>query len=300
MNKGVLYAVGAYLLWGVLPLYWKALQVVPATHILAHRTIWSAVFLLILVLARKELPRIKQILKKPRLMLILFGAACLLSVNWLIYIWGVNAGFIVETSLGYYINPLLSIVLGMIFLRERLRPWQWLPVGLATIAVIYLTVSYGALPWIALGLALTFGLYGLVKKTVPIDALHSLTLETGMMFIPALIFILIMQSQGRGALGSAGALIDILLVFTGLVTALPLLLFGMGARLIPLSTIGILQYIAPTIQFLIGVLIYQEDFDQAKLIGFGMIWIALIIFSVEGFLEGRKRSVQANEGKLGA
>jgi len=170
MNKGVLYAVGAYLLWGILPIYWKALQVVPAAQILAHRMVWSVLFLFSLILFRKEISSLKQILKNPKLVLILFGSACLLTVNWLIYIWGVNAGFIVETSLGYYINPLLNVVLGMVFLRERLRPWQWLPVGLATLAVIYLTVSLGTLPWIALGLAFTFGLYGLMKKTVPMDA----------------------------------------------------------------------------------------------------------------------------------
>jgi chloramphenicol-sensitive protein RarD len=289
MNKGILYAVSAYLFWGILPIYWKFLKAVPAAQILAHRMVWSLVFMLFLIAYRKKLSRLKEILTNRRLLLALVVAACLLSVNWLTYIWGVNAGYIVETSLGYFINPLVNVLLGVLFLRERLRPWQWLPVGLAAVGVLYLTFMYGALPWIALVLAFTFAFYGLVKKTAAMEAQYSLTLETGIMFVPAFVYLIWLQIQGTGYLFTAGFTTTFLLIFTGVVTALPLLLFGLGARLIHLSTIGILQYIAPTMQFLIGVLIYKETFPQERLIGFSIVWLALIIFTLEGFWSRRKR-----------
>ena len=289
MNKGTLYATGAYLLWGVLPIYWKTIHSVPAPQILANRIVWSFLFLAGIITLRKEWPILKQVTANRRTLVIYFVASCLLSVNWLTYIWGVNAGFIVETSLGYFINPLVSVLLGMIFLRERLRPLQWAPVIIATLGVIYLTVSYGTLPWIALVLAFTFGVYGLAKKTAPLGSLHGLTLETSFLAPLSLIFLLVMEGQGTGALGHSGLLGNALLVLTGVVTAFPLLLFGSAARQIPLTTIGILQYIAPTCQFLIGVLMYHEAFTHDRLIGFGMIWVALAIFWLEGYMAYRKQ-----------
>jgi len=181
MNRGVLYALGAYFIWGVLPVYWKALIEVPATQILAQRVIWSVFFLGLLILLRRELGKLRSALAVPGRISVVFLAACLLGINWLTYIWGVNAGFIVETSLGYFINPLVSVLLGVIFLHERLRTWQWIPVGLATFGVVFITFSYGRLPWISLVLAFSFGFYGLVKKTSPLESRYGLTLETGMM-----------------------------------------------------------------------------------------------------------------------
>jgi chloramphenicol-sensitive protein RarD len=208
-------------------------------------------------------------------------------VNWLVYVWGVNAGFIVETSLGYFINPLISVLLGVLFLRERLRITQWIPVGLAAVGVIYLTVTYGRLPWIALSLAFSFGIYGLVKKLAPLGSLYGLTLETALVFPISLIYLGFVETTGAGAFLHQGLLTDILLIGTGVVTSIPLLMFASAARQIPLTMIGILQYIAPTLQFLIGVYLYHEPFDQSRLVGFSLVWLALIIFWAENYFASR-------------
>jgi chloramphenicol-sensitive protein RarD len=215
-------------------------------------------------------------------------AALLIGINWLAYVWAVNAGYIVETSLGYYINPLLSVLLGVIFLRERLRPTQWLPVALATLGVSYLTWVYGRPPWIALVLAFTFGLYGLVKKLAPLGSLNGLTLETGILFVPALVFLAAQGLSGEGAFLGGSPKTDVLLVGAGIVTAVPLFLFASAAKMIPLIMIGLMQFIAPSIQFLIGVFIYNEPFSHDQLIGFSMVWLALIVFWIEGYVANRK------------
>lgn len=290
MNRGVLNAIGAYVIWGFLPIYWKALQQVPALQILNHRVVWSLVFLAILISARKNWSPLRQAIRQPKIVLVYGLAACLLAVNWLTYIWGVNAGFIVETSLGYFINPLVNVLLGVLFLREKIRPLQWVPIGMATAGVLYLTFSYGSLPWIALVLAFTFALYGLLKKTAPLGSLHSLTLETGILFVPSLLYLVYVALQGSGIFIEYNTLTNLLLVFTGVVTAVPLLLFGAAARSINLSLLGLLQYIAPTCQFLIGVLIYNEPFTQARLIGFSIIWAALFLYWLESFLAHRRAS----------
>lgn len=290
MNRGVLNAIGAYVIWGFLPIYWKALQQVPALQILNHRVVWSLVFLAILISARRNWAPLRQAIRQPKIVLVYALAACLLAVNWLTYIWGVNAGFIVETSLGYFINPLVNVLLGVVFLREKIRPLQWVPIGMAAAGVLYLTFSYGSLPWIALVLAFTFALYGLLKKTAPLGSLHSLTLETGILFVPSLLYLLYVGLQGSGVFIEYDSLTNFLLIFTGVVTAIPLLLFGAAARSINLSLLGLLQYIAPTCQFLIGVLIYNEPFTQARLIGFSIIWAALFLYWLESFLAHRQAS----------
>lgn len=294
MNKGVLAGVGAYLIWGFFPIYLKALQAVPALQIMLHRVVWAFVFVMLIVLLRRSWSRISEALRKPRVILIYTLTAILLATNWLVYIYGINSGQVVETSLGYFINPLLSVALGVIFLREHLRPMQWLPVGLAGMGVLYLTLQYGALPWIALALAFSFGMYGLIKKIAPLGSVDSLFVETGIIFLPALMYLLFSESQGAGAFAHQGWQITILLMFSGVVTALPLLLFGRAARAIPLSLLGILQYLAPTVQFLLGIFLYQESFSTTRLIGFAMIWTALLIFSIEGYLNRRKRIALAS------
>ncbi|MFL7869545.1 MAG: EamA family transporter RarD [Anaerolineales bacterium] len=288
MNKGIWYALGAYVLWGLFPIYWKWLHDVPALQVIGHRIGWSFILLMIVILATKQWKRLRATLTW-RVLGIYLVAGLLLSVNWLVYVWGVNAGHIVETSLGYFINPLFSVLLGMIFLKERLRPLQWLPVGLAALGVIYLTWAYGSLPWIALSLTFSFGFYGLVKKLSPLGSLYGLTLETGLVFLPALGYLIFAETTGQGAFGHSGFVSDFLLVCSGVVTAVPLLMFASAARRIPLTMIGIMQYIAPTLQFLLGVLLYKEPFTTTRLIGFSMVWTALIIFWVEGFLAHRAR-----------
>jgi len=287
MSKGVLYGIGAYVLWGFFPIYWKFLHVVPALQVIGHRIGWSFAVLLIYILATKQWRDFRSAAFNARTVAIYAVAGVLLSINWLIYVWGVNAGFIVETSLGYFINPLLSVLMGVIFLRERLRPMQWVPVAIAAIGVIYLTAVYGRPPWIALSLALSFGLYGLVKKLAPLGSLYGLTLETGIVFPAALIYLIFLQVAGGGAFLHSGTRVDLFLMGAGIVTTIPLLMFASAAKQIPLTMVGILQYIAPTLQFMIGVFIYKEPFDHAHLIGFGLVWVALVIFWVENFISNR-------------
>jgi chloramphenicol-sensitive protein RarD len=286
MNKGILYALGAYIMWGLFPIYWKWLQAVPALQVIGHRIVWSFVLLVVVIIGTRQWKKFRATLTL-RILGIYFVAGLLLSVNWLIYVWGVNSGHIVETSLGYFINPLLSVLLGMIFLGERLRPAQWFAIGLAAFGVIYLTWTHGSLPWIALSLAFTFGFYGLVKKVAPLGSLYGLTLETGLMFLPALGYLIFAESTGQAAFGHIGNVSILLLVGAGVVTTIPLLMFASAARRIPLTMIGVMQYIAPTLQFLLGVLIYKEQFATSKLIGFGMVWIALIVFWTEGLAAHR-------------
>ena len=290
MNKGTWYALAAYVLWGMLPVYWKLLQHIPAPELLGHRIVWSFVCLALVLWLGQGWSRIHSALRNLKTLVWYIAAAALIAVNWLTYIWSVNAGFIVETSLGYFINPLLSVAMGVVFLRERLRRWQWIAIGLAGAGVLYLTFVHGSLPWIALTLAVTFSCYGLVKKIAPLGSLDGLTLETGILFVPALAWLLFEESTGSGAFPHAGALTVILLIGAGPVTSVPLLLFALAAQRIPLSVVGILQYIAPTMQFLLGVLVYHEPFTTTRLIGFGIVWVALIIYTAEGITVYRARN----------
>lgn len=292
MTKGMWYAVGAYVFWGLFPIYWKWLHAIPALQLISHRIVWSCLILCGVIFLARQWPAFRTALT-PRVLLIYSVAAVLIGVNWLTYVWAVNAGFIVETSLGYFINPLISVLLGVVFLRERLRFWQWVPIGLAGAGVLYLTWVYGSLPWIALTLAFSFGLYGLVKKTAPLGAVHGLTLETGLLFVPALGVLIYAEAIGQGGFAHSGLVTDLLLIGAGLVTTGPLLLFAAAARRIPLSLVGLFQYIAPTLQFLLGVLVYGEPFTWAKFIGFGIVWVALLIFAVEGILARRAQAVVA-------
>ena len=287
MNKGIWNGLAAYVMWGFFPIYWKLLEDVPALQVIGHRVGWSFILLIAVILLTKQWKEFRGAALDPKVIGIYAIAGVLLSVNWLIYVWGVNSGFIVETSLGYFINPLISVLLGVLFLHERLRSMQWIPVGLAAVGVIYLTLTYGRLPWIALSLAISFGVYGLVKKLAPLGSLYGLTLETALVFPIAIFYLLFVQMTGTGVFLHHGAPTDILLVGTGIVTSIPLLMFASAARQIPLTMIGVLQYIAPTLQFLIGIFLYHEPFDQSRLIGFSLVWLALIIFWVENYLANR-------------
>lgn len=287
MNKGIWNGLSAYIMWGFFPIYWKLLHDVPALQVIGHRIAWSFILLTVVILVTRQWQNFQSAALDPKTIAIYFIAAILLSINWLVYVWGVNAGFIVETSLGYFINPLISVLLGVVFLRERLRTMQWIPIVLAAAGVTYLTVTYGRLPWIALSLAVSFGIYGLVKKLAPLGSLYGLTLETALVFPIALIYLAFVGFTGTGSFLHKGALTDILLIGTGVVTSIPLLMFASAARQIPLTMIGVLQYVAPTLQFLIGVFLYHEPFDQSRLIGFSLVWLALIIFWVENYLANR-------------
>jgi len=287
MNKGILKGIGAYVLWGVFPIYWKLLHQVPAVQVIGNRIVWSFLLLAAVLLFSHQWTAFRTAASEPKVIGIYSIAGVLLTINWLVYVWGVNSGFIIETSLGYFINPLLSVFLGVLFLHERLRSRQWIAIGIAAFGVAYLTYVYGHLPWIALTLALTFGFYGLVKKLAPLGALHGLALETGIVFPFALVYLLIVGLRGKGAFLQDGTMTTLLLICAGPVTTIPLLMFASAAREIPLTIIGLLQYIAPTLQFMIGVFIFKEPFNLSLLIGFSIIWLALIVFWVENFLSHR-------------
>lgn len=291
MNKGIWYGIWAYIMWGFFPIYWKLLHHVPALELLSHRIAWSFFFLVIAILISKQWNEFRSLINKQTLKIYLI-ASLLIGVNWLLYVWAVNANHIVETSLGYFINPLLSVLLGVVILREKLRKTQWIPIVIATIGVIYLTYNFGRLPWIALSLAFSFGFYGLVKKLAPLSSVFGLTLETGILFIPALVYLGIHEANGTASFLHTGITADLLMIGAGIVTTIPLLMFASAAKEIPLTMIGILQYLAPTIQFLIGVFIYKESFDMARLIGFCIIWLALIIFWTENYFANRQQVSQ--------
>jgi chloramphenicol-sensitive protein RarD len=283
MNKGTISVFLSYLMWGVFPLYFNLLDKVPALQTMSHRVVWSFIFVFFVVAIRKEItPFIKSITKK--LFLVYLGSGILIALNWLTYVYAVSHGYVLESSLGYFINPLVSVVLGVVFLHEKLRPAQWIPVSLAAAGVLYLTISFGKLPWISLALAFTFGFYGLVKKLSPLNSLHGITLETGAIFVPCLAYLIYVESNGTAVFGHVYPLTTVLLALTGIVTAIPLLLFGSGAKTVPLTTIGLLQYINPTLQFATGVFLFGEPFSHTQLIGFVIIWAALIFFTVENIV----------------
>jgi chloramphenicol-sensitive protein RarD len=289
MKKGIWFTLGAYLLWGIFPIYWKWLHGVPALQLLGHRIVWSFLLLGSILLVTRQVRNLWGAAFQPGILRTYLLAAVLIGINWLTYIWAINAGFLIESSLGYFINPLFSVLLGVVFLRERLRPWQWLPLLIAAAGVIYLTTAYGRLPWIALTLAISFGLYGLVKKQAPLGPLQGLTLETGLLFLPAVGYLVFVGLTGSGAFLGAGLRPSLLMVAAGAVTTLPLLLFASGVTRIPLTMVGFLQYINPCMQFLLGVLLYREHFDSSRLVGFGLVWLALVLFSMEGFLFQRRQ-----------
>ncbi|MDF2570202.1 MAG: rarD [Sporomusa sp.] len=281
---GVLFAAGAYLLWGVLPIYWKQLAHVPAYEILAHRVVWSCLFMFCILLATRGLRQFFcEMLDISRNRKKLFGlviASLLISINWLIYIWAVNENRVVETSLGYYINPLVSVLLGIVVLKERLSLWQSVSFVLAAIGVITMTVSFGTIPWVSLSLAISFAFYGMCKKILGIGAVTATTLETLIVSPVAMAYLLYLAGQGGGAFSLNSLPTAGLLMGAGAVTATPLLLFASGANRLPLSLMGFIQYVSPTIALAIGVLLYGEPFTAVHLISFSLIWLALGIFSL--------------------
>jgi chloramphenicol-sensitive protein RarD len=291
MNRGIALGVAAYVLWGVLPVFWKAIESVDSFEILAHRIVWSVVFLAVVIALRRSWDQVRRL--SVSTIARLLGAGSLLALNWATYIWAVNNGHIVESSLGYFINPLLNVLLGVLILRERLEPTQWIAVAIAATGVTYMTISVGSLPWIALVLATSFAVYALLKKKMRgVGPIESLAVEVTLVLLPALIFLTFLGLGGQGAFGADGARITILLVLTGVATALPLLLFGAAAGLIQLTTIGLLQYIAPSLQFLIGVFVYGEVVGRDRLIGFVLVWLALALYTGHSLARMRRGEPQ--------
>ena len=292
---GVGAGLGAYVLWGVFPLYFPLLEPAGGLEIVAHRVVWSLVFVALLLTVLRGWSQVRAIVVDRRALLVLAVAALLIAVNWLVYVYAVNSGHVVEASLGYFINPLVSVVLGVAVFRERLRRLQWVAVGIAVLAVVVLTVDYGRPPWIALTLALSFGLYGLMKKVVRVDAAPGLFVETAAVFVPALVVLGVLQASGGAAFGHASVGNSFLLASTGLATAVPLLLFAAAASRVPLSTIGLLQYVTPLMQLSIGVFVYDEPMPPARLAGFAIVWLALAVFTVDTLRQARSSRRTAAE-----
>jgi chloramphenicol-sensitive protein RarD len=289
-KSGIGYAIIAYVAWGLLPLYWKCLQQIAAFEILAHRIFWSFIFVVILLLLSRRWGEFKAALYSRKTVVSGLLSSLLISGNWFIYIWAVNNGHVIEASLGYYINPLFSVALGVLVLREKLTSWQTAALVLAGIGVAILTVQYGTFPWIAVSLAVTFGVYGLAKKKAQTEALVGLALETVFMAPLALVYLVMLEAKDAGAFGSASVLEHVLLMGTGVATALPLLWFAKGARAVPLSTMGFIQYVSPTITLLIGVFVFGEAFMPAHMLSFAFIWGALLLYSLSYTSIGRKFS----------
>ena len=285
-NKGLLFGISAYIIWGLLPLYWKLVEEAGAYEILAHRGIWSLLICISLLALRKQLKSAYVMVRSSRTLSLLFLASGLLTINWGVYIWSVTVNRVVEAALGYYITPLINVTFGVLLLREKLRPAQWIAVALAAAGVVILTLGYGSLPWIALVLAISWGSYSLIKKSLNLGALETLSLETLFAFLPNLVFLFIIQGNGSAEFGSTWT-ISLLLFGAGAATVVPLLLFNGSTTRLPLSTVGLLQYITPTIMFFIGIFINNEDISKTKVIGFAFIWLALAVLSRDLYRSSR-------------
>lgn len=286
-RRGLAAAISAYVLWGVFPLYWILLKAVPSLQIIAHRVVWCGVFVVGWLALSQGFGWLRSVLARPRIAALLALSSLLISSNWGIYIWAVTHGHVVDASLGYFINPLVSVLLAVVVLRERLNAAQWTAVAIAALGVLWLAFVHGEPPWIALALAFSFAFYGLIRKLVAVDAVPGLAIESLFLLLPALAWLAWAGSQGVGAFGHQGWASDALLVFGGALTALPLIGFAYGARRIPYSLVGILQYISPSLQLLCGVLLLDESFSRDQLLGFSCIWLALVVYALDGWRRSR-------------
>ncbi|SDO34399.1 EamA family transporter RarD [Actinacidiphila guanduensis] len=287
-RAGLGYGFVAYGLWGLFPLYWPLLEPAGAMEILAHRMVWSLGVALVALLTVRRWARLAELVRQPRRMVLVAGAATAVTVNWGVYIWAVNSGHVVESALGYFVNPLVTIALGVLVLHERLRPVQWAAVGIGCLSVLVLTLGYGRLPWIALTLAFSFGGYGLIKKKVGLGGLEALGAEASVQFLPALVFLVVIGARGKETFTHHGPGHAALLAACGLVTAVPLIFFGMAANRLPLSTIGLMQYLTPVSQFLIGVLHFHESMPADRWAGFFLVWAALAVLTWDALRTARK------------
>jgi chloramphenicol-sensitive protein RarD len=288
-GKGLAATAAAFAIWGLLPLYLHPLHQVSSVQVIAHRILWSCVLVLGWMAARGELAGLRATLANRGIVRRLALSAALLTLNWLVYVWAVMNGHVIESSLGYFINPLVNVLLGVVVLSERLTPLRWIAIALAASGVAYLTLAAGRPPWIAITLALSFGTYGLIRKVVKVESLPGLATETLLLLPVAALYLIWCEFTGRGALGHMGPGIAALLIGTGPLTAISLFLFAFGARLLPYSTVGVLQYIAPSLQLACGVFAFHEPFERTRAIGFALIWTALLLYAADGLLRSRKQ-----------
>jgi chloramphenicol-sensitive protein RarD len=300
-RRGSLFGAAAYVMWGLFPLYFPLFEPAGAVEILAHRIVWSLATVVLILLATRSWGWIRPLAADRAALTRLLAAALLIAANWCLYIWGVNNGHVVETSLGYFINPVVTVLIGVVLLGERLRPMQWAAIGVGAVAVLVLAFDYGRPPWIALGLAFSFASYGLMKKQVGarVGAVQSLTVETAVLFLPAVGWLLLLEGRGDAQFAHAGLSHSLLLASAGVVTAVPLLCFAGAARRVPLTTMGLLQYITPVLQFLIGVLLYDEPMPASRLAGFALVWAALVVLTLDN-LHNRRRVSRAARVRSGS
>lgn len=288
-RRGTLYGAGAYLLWGLFPLYWPLLAPSAPLEVLAHRILWSLVVVVVLLAVTRRVEQVRAAVRDRRRLAQIALAAVVVAINWGTYIYGVTNDRVVETSLGYFVNPIVTVLLGVVVLGERLRPAQWTALGAAFVAVVVLTVENGSPPWIALVLAFSFGTYGLLKKTAGVGAVEGLAIETGVLLPVAAVYVVVI---GGGTFATEGVGHAALLALSGVVTAIPLLLFGAAASRIPLSTLGVLQYLAPSMQFVLGITLFDEPLPAVKLLGFSLVWCAVALFTVDLLRHGRQLRLQ--------
>jgi chloramphenicol-sensitive protein RarD len=294
-RTGIGYGLAAYTIWGLFPLYWPLLDPTPASQILAHRMIWSLVFVAALLVIRRRWAFVSELRTDRRRLGLLVLAGIMISINWGVYIWATNAGHVVEASLGYFITPLVVIALGVIVLKERLRRTQWTAVGVGFIAVVVISVGLGHVPWIALTLAASFGSYGLAKKLAQTPPLESMAVETSVMALPAIAFLILVQVRGTGSFGHVATGTDLLLVSSGIVTLVPLLCFAAAAGRVPLTVMGLMQYVTPVLQFAVGVGIRHEKVPASELAGFALVWVALIILGISELRQWHASRVRSDE-----
>ena len=292
-SRGLWMAVAAFVIWGLMPLYWHLLKHVPSLQVVVHRALWSAVLVAAYLTLTRGRGWLREVLSQPRLAGMLFASGMLIGFNWSLYVWAVNAGHVVETSLGYFINPLLNVAIGVLFLRERLVAAQWVAMLLAACGVLWLTFNYGSFPWIALALAGSFAIYGLIRRKAAVDAVAGLGVENLYLLVPAVAMLAWMEGTGRGGFFDLGWGLgsSLLLVLGGALTALPLIGFSYAVRRVSLTTVGVLQYLAPTLQLLCGVLVFGEPFGRDRAVGFALIWVGLAVFAIDGFIRARRRVV---------
>lgn len=299
MRNGMLYAAAAYIAWGLFPIYFKLLKEIPPQQILIHRVLWSFLLLIGILLHRKQWRWLRDVMQQPRVLAGFAASALLLSTNWFLYIWAVNTGRVIDASLGYFMNPLVNVLLGYLLLGERLRAWQWSAVALAAAGMVWLSWQSGHPPWIGLALALSFGVYGLLRKTAALGALEGLSLETMMLMPIAAAYLFWLTTQQHNVFIAAPVTSQWLLIAAGPLTAIPLLMFAIGARRIPMATLGLLQYMSPSLQLILGVWLFNEPFDHARMIGFMTIWAGLLVYSGEGVWrvwQGRNALLASSDG----
>ncbi len=300
-RAGLLYGFAAYGLWGILPLYWHLLEATDPGEVLAHRMVWSLPTAVVLLAVMRRWSWIRPLLRQPRKLGLVALAAAAISLNWGLFIWSVSVGRVLESSLGYFINPLVSIAFGVLLLRERLRPAQWIAVGIGAVAVAVLSIGYGQVPWLSITLALCFATYGLIKKRILMDGVDSFSAETAVQFLPAFGFLIYLGTRGEGSFTTGGTLHALLLVFSGLVTAVPLIFFGSAAVRLPLSTIGLLQYVAPALMFVLGLFAFHEEMPPERWAGFLLVWAALCLLTWDALrTRGRAREQLRRAGREAA